>query len=114
MLKQLLLGAALIAPLPAVANVVTDWDETATTLIQGNTPIPVRIGGTNAQRIIAIMHLAMFEALNTIETKYESYTKEPVKPQPDCSQPAAAAMAARVDDPAPGLSSLTYVQYLLV
>jgi hypothetical protein len=44
-------------------------------------------------RIIALMHLAMFEAVNSIEPRYQPFSGDP-KPKVDASQDAAAASAA--------------------
>jgi hypothetical protein len=84
-----------LTPLAAVAapNVITDWDEKAAATIQGNLPAAPRVGPTGATRIMAVMHIAMFEAVNAVDGKYEPY-KGPAKPDPGCSQQAAAATAA--------------------
>jgi len=81
--------------LPALAapNVITDWDEKAVAAVQGNAAFPPRIGPTGGNRIMAVVHLAMFEATNAIDTKYEGY-KSAAKPDIGCSQQAAAAKAA--------------------
>jgi hypothetical protein len=84
-----------LTPLAAIAapNVITDWDERATATIQGNVPSAPRVGPVGATRIMAVMHIAMFEAVNAVDNKYQSY-KGPAKPDPGCSQQAAAATAA--------------------
>ena len=63
----------LIAPAPALANVITDWDEKAVALVQPGTVFPP----PTALRTTAMLHLAMHVAAN-----------------PDTSQEAAAASAA--------------------
>ncbi len=94
---SILLASAVLAltPLAAIAapNVITDWDEKATAIIQGNVPSAPRVGPVGATRIMAVMHIAMFEAINAVDSKYESY-KGPGKPDPGCSPQAAAATAA--------------------
>ena len=86
---------ALFAATPASANVITEWDATGVALIQGNAPAPPpRVGGaTGGMRIIALMHLAMFEGVNSIEPRYQPFSGDP-KPKVDASQDAAAASAA--------------------
>jgi hypothetical protein len=71
----------------ASANVVTDWDEMAVTFIQPRMVPPV------AYRAMAIMHIAMFDAVNTIEPVYRPYQAQLPAP-PDTSKDAAAAAAA--------------------
>ena len=85
----------LITATPASANVITDWDTTGVALIQGNAPSPPpRVGGpTGGMRIVALMHIAMFEAVNGIEPRYQPFNGDP-KPKVGASQDAAAASAA--------------------
>jgi PAP2 superfamily len=80
-------AAAIAAP-----NVITDWDQKAVATVQGNVPAAPRIGPTGATRIMAVMHIAMFEAVNTIDAKYDGY-KGTTKPDVGCSEQAAAATA---------------------
>jgi hypothetical protein len=78
----------------ANANVVTDWDEKGVAIIQGNAPAPPpRFGPIGALRIITVMHIAMFEAVNAIDPHYEPYQGS-TKPKVDASEDAAAATAA--------------------
>jgi len=84
----LLPAVFLMSPLAAAsANVVTDWDEMAVTFIQPRMVPPV------AYRAMAIMHIAMFDAVNTIEPVYRPYQAHLPAP-PDTSKDAAAAAAA--------------------
>jgi hypothetical protein len=87
--------AVMLIAAPASANVITDWDATGVALIQGNAPAPPpRVGGpTGGMRIIAVMHVAMFEAVNAIEPRYQPFNGD-LKPKADASQDAAAASAA--------------------
>jgi hypothetical protein len=93
--SSLLALVAVLAAAPASANVITDWDATGVALIQGNAPAPPpRVGGaTGGMRTIALMHLAMFEAVNSIEPRYQPFYGGP-NPKVDASQDAAAASAA--------------------
>jgi hypothetical protein len=84
----LLLAALLMNPPVAVsANVVTDWDETAVAIIQPRMVPPV------GYRAMAIVHIAMFDAVNSIEPGYQSYHAQ-LPTAPDTSKDAAAAAAA--------------------
>jgi hypothetical protein len=83
-LSALLLTAPIAT---AAANVITDWDEKAVGIVQTKMPSPA------AYRIMAIMHLAMFEAVNSIEPRYRPY-KAKLSASPDASKEAAAASAA--------------------
>jgi hypothetical protein len=76
------------------ANVITDWDATGVAIVQGNAPAPPpRFGPIGGLRIITVMHLAMFEAVNAIDPHYESYQGSATG-KVDASQEAAAAAAA--------------------
>src|SRR5262245_1755232 len=85
----LLLAALLLNPLAASANVITDWDEKAVALIQPPMTPPVAYGA------MAIWHLAMFDAVNSIEPRYRAY-KSTLPATPTVSKDAAAATAAGV------------------
>src|SRR4029077_6175390 len=69
------------------ANVVTDWDEKAVAYIQPRMVPPA------AYRAMAIVHIAMFDAVNSIEPLYRSYQNSSPATK-DTSKDAAAAAAA--------------------
>lgn len=71
----------------AAANVVTDWDEIAVKTIQPLGPPPPMF------RAMAMMHLAMFNAVNAVEPRYKPY-EYPSEAPPETSEEAAAASAA--------------------
>jgi hypothetical protein len=71
----------------AAANVITDWDEKGVAVVQTKMPPP------SSYRVMAIMHLAMFEAVNSVEPRYKAY-KTKLPPSPDASKEAAATAAA--------------------
>lgn len=78
----------------AHANVATDWDAKAMDVIQGNVPPPPpQIGPVGGLRIATIMHIAIFQAVNTIDPRYEPYGGEAM-PKVPASLDAAAAAAA--------------------
>jgi hypothetical protein len=86
MLSALLLMAPITA---AVGNVIIDWDEKAIGVLQtGTTPPP-----PTAFRTMAILHVAMFDAVNSIGPHYQPY-KIRLAATPDTSKEAAAAAAA--------------------
>jgi hypothetical protein len=71
----------------ASANVVTDWDEKAVAFIQPRMVPPV------AYRAMAIVHIAMFDAVNSIEPLYRPYYAQ-LPATRETSKDAAAAAAA--------------------
>jgi hypothetical protein len=90
--EWMLLAVLLTAPMAtATGNVITDWDEKAIALAPG-TVVPSPTTPT-ALRTTAMLHLAMFEAINSIEHRYKPYGVQLVA-APDTSQEAAAASAA--------------------
>src|SRR3984893_4532451 len=88
--KWMLVALLLTAPMTAAAgNVITDWDEKAVSIVQtGTVPPP-----PTAFRTMAILHVAMFDAVNSIEPRYKPY-KIRLAATPDTSKEAAAAAAA--------------------
>jgi hypothetical protein len=88
-----LFAVAMIGLAPsAFANVITDWDEKALVAV---TPT-ASLGGTNpylAQRMMAIVHAAMFDAVNSIDRRYRPYLAQ-LPTEPTTSKEAAAAAAA--------------------
>jgi hypothetical protein len=76
----------------ASANVVVDWDVIGVKTVQpiGSSP-PIKPG--LLFRAIAMMHLAMFNAVNAIDPRYQSYKFQSQAP-PGASEDAAAASAA--------------------
>jgi hypothetical protein len=85
LLSTALLALGLASPATgALANVITDWDAAAVALAP---PPPM------GQRGLAMVHLAMFDAVNSIERRYRPYRTGLNTPRAT-SQEAAAAMAA--------------------
>jgi hypothetical protein len=88
--EWMLLALLLSAPITAAAgNVVTDWDEKAVSIVQTGTAPPPPLGF----RTMAILHSAMFDAVNSIEPRYKPY-KVRLAATPDTSKESAAAAAA--------------------
>src|SRR5215469_17403032 len=87
--EWMLSALLLVAPITAAAgNVITDWDEKAVALVQPGTVFPP----PTALRTTAILHLAMFEAVNAIDGRYTPYKLQ--ARAPGASREAAAAAAA--------------------
>ena len=82
--KALLAAALTCLAAPAVANVITDWDAKAVAVAA---PAPL------GQRELAMVHVAMFDAVNSIERRYRPYLVQ-LTAQKTTSQEAAAASAA--------------------
>jgi hypothetical protein len=93
-------GLALLAALaiasPARADVVTDWNAVAAAALQaGGTATPPGAGqGAQSTPHLAMVHLAMYDAVNAIDGGHEPYLSSPAA-LPSYSQQAAAAAAAR-------------------
>jgi hypothetical protein len=87
----LFLAACLVSPLAtASANVVTDWDEKAVALIQPRMVPPV------AYRAMALVHIAMFDAANSIEPIYRPYYAQLPATRETSKEAAVAAAAGAV------------------
>jgi hypothetical protein len=78
---------ATAAPAHAGANVVTDWDEKSVAFVTAYIPGPM------GSRAVAMVHLAMFDAVNSIEPRYRPFLGQLSAP-PDTSKEAAATAAA--------------------
>src|SRR5918997_796611 len=89
-MRTALMGAAAVLALaqPAAADTVVDWWEFANKISPLYGP-----GSPEQKRTVSRASLAMFEALNAIDRRYESYLKLP-QGDPAASQDAAAATAA--------------------
>ena len=89
-LTSLILLIALLSALPAAhADTIRDWNLiTAKTLQAGKTG-----AGLNQSRAYAMVHGAMFDAVNAIERRYHSYAAD-LKAPTGASPHAAAAAAA--------------------
>src|SRR5215471_8562354 len=71
---------------PAYANVITDWDENAVSIVRQMPPSP-------AERVMGMVHAAMFDAVNSIERRFRPYLVQ-LPAAPATSKEAAAATAA--------------------
>jgi len=95
-IRSLLVAVALAVAAPqAFANVITDWDEKAVAAV---TPM-ANLGGTSpyaAMRVLAMVHAAMFDAVNSIERRYKPYLAQESASVTTSKEAAAATAAATV------------------
>jgi hypothetical protein len=85
---KVLIAAAMIGAAPsAFANVITDWNENAVTFV---TP---RMAPAAGQRAVAVMQVAMFDAVNSIDRRYRPYLVQ-IPVAATTSKEAAATAAA--------------------
>ncbi len=75
-------------PSPASADIVTDWNDVALDAIRANKTAP-----PIASRTLAILHLAIYDAVNGIARTHEPFFVESAVPA-SASRPAAANAAA--------------------
>ena len=73
---------------PVSADVITDWNEKAVALVAKHRMLPPQ-----AERVIASVHVAMFDAVNSIAPRYRPYLVLATPPK-GASKEAAAAVAA--------------------
>jgi PAP2 superfamily len=73
---------------PAAADVITDWNEKAIAFVTKQRMLPPQ-----AERVVASVHVAMFDAVNSVERRYRPY-RLAVTTAKDTSKDAAAAVAA--------------------
>jgi PAP2 superfamily len=73
---------------PVSADVITDWNEKAVAFVTKHRMLPPQ-----AERVVASVQLAMFDAVNSVERRYRPY-RLAVTTAKETSQEAAAAVAA--------------------
>ena len=74
--------------LPAAANVIDDWNERTVAFVT-----EARLAPPDAERVMAMVHVAMFDAVNAIGKRYRPYVAQPASSAP-ASQDVAATVAA--------------------
>ncbi len=74
---------------PAYADVITDWNQTAIAAMKA-----ANTGGNPSTRNMAMMHVAMSDAVNSVQNKFAIYVPSGTQ-MPAASAEAAAAAAAR-------------------
>jgi PAP2 superfamily len=99
----------------AFANVITDWDEKGIAAVTGM----ASLGGTSpymAQRMMAMVHAAMFDAVNSIERRYRPYLvqlpADPATSKEAAAAAAAAAVLATIDPKTAGEMKVAVATYL--
>ena len=89
-ITPVLVGLTLISTTTLVhADVITDWNKTAIEVMKA-----VNVAGNPWTRSMAIMHVSMADAVNSIQNRYTRFTSE-LPTNPNASPDAAAAAAAR-------------------
>src|SRR5262249_42131843 len=73
---------------PVSEDVITDWNEKTVTFVTKHRMLPPQ-----AERVVASVHVAMFDAINSIEPRYRPY-RLAVATSKEASKEAAAAAAA--------------------
>ena len=94
MLKRVLLLAiaSIVAPATsAAADVISDWNEKTVAFLTTRPLTPPQ-----AERALAMVHLAMFEAVNAIEPRYQPVLAQVPAPRGASKDAAAAAAAGKV------------------
>jgi PAP2 superfamily len=76
---------------PASADAITDWNEKASALVMKHRMLPPQ-----AERIIACMHVAMFDAANSLDRRYQSYGVSISAPKSTSTEAAAVAAAGGI------------------
>src|SRR5256886_17495838 len=85
---EMLCGACAFAPL-SQADVVTDWNQTAMDVMKAQ-----GVAGNPWTRSLAMVHVAMSDAVNTVQGRYTRFTAT-LPAAPKASAEAAASAAAR-------------------
>jgi hypothetical protein len=80
--------AVALSVAPTRADVVTDWNAIANALVAND------VGNNPKLRTLAIVHVAMSDAINTVQNRYVRVVAK-ISPAPGASAEAAAATAAR-------------------
>jgi hypothetical protein len=83
------IGVMIALASPARADVITDWNQAAVAVMKAGNVV-----GNPWTRNMAMLHVAMSDAVNSVQGRYSSYVS-PGPTKPDVSAEAAAASAAR-------------------
>jgi hypothetical protein len=103
-------------PVSASANVITDWDEKAIAVVFPAGPAGVSTQVYSAQRMMGMVHTAMFDAVNSIERRYRPYLvqlpADPATSKEAAAAAAAAAVLATIDEKTAGEMKVALASYL--
>ena len=114
----IIIGAWLVvgAAMSASANVITDWDEKAVAIVLPPGPAGVSQRVYTAQRMMGMVHAAMFDAVNSIERRYRPYLvqlpADPATSKEAAAAAAAAAVLATIDEKTAGEMKVALATYL--
>ena len=104
------------APMSASANVITDWDEKAIAVVFPTGPVAVSQQVYTAQRMMGMVHVAMFDAVNSIERRYRPYLvqlpADPATSKETAAAAAAATVLATIDEKTAGEMKVALAAYL--
>jgi len=112
-----IIGAWVVVGAPAAAaNVITDWDEKAVAIVLPPGPVAVAQQVYTAQRMMGMVHVAMFDAVNSIEPRYRPYLvqlpADPATSKEAAAAAAAAAVLATIDAKTAGEMKVALATYL--
>src|SRR5262245_7431505 len=103
-------------PAAAAANVITDWDEKAIAVVFPAGPVAVSQQVYTSQRMMGMVHVAMFDAVNSIERRYRPYLvqlpADPATSKEAAAAAAAATVLATVDEKTAGEMKVVLATYL--
>jgi len=103
-----LIGLVIALASPARADVITDWNQTAIEVMKAS-----NIAGNPWTRNMAMMHVAMSDAVNSVQGRYASYVSSgPAKPGASAEAAAAAAARQILLQQAPGQKALIDQAYV--
>jgi hypothetical protein len=86
-IRNVVLACTLAWSTFASANVITDWDVKA---------VAIASPGVVGQREVTLVHVAMFDAVNSIERRYRSHLVQLTAAKTTSQEAAAATAAATV------------------
>src|SRR5262245_52127184 len=87
----LAIAAVGLSTAPAAADVISDWNEKTVAFVTA-----AQLPPPQAERVLAMVHLAMFEAVNGIEPRYQPVIAQGSAPRGASKEAAAAAAAGAV------------------
>ena len=103
-------------PMSASANVITDWDEKAVAVVLPAGSVSGSQQVYTAERMMGMVHAAMFDAVNSIERCYQPYLAQlpadPATSREAAAAAAAAAILATIDEKTAGEMKATLASYL--